>query len=65
MRPRRPLQFHHHVRNLNILLRLIFGRNLEDDVLLMLRNGLLADVLDQLAHPGISLVQTHTLRIQT
>ena len=45
------LQLHHHIWNLNILLRLILCSNLEDDILLVLGNRLLADVFHQLAHP--------------
>lgn len=44
-------QLHHHIWNLNILLRLVLGRNLEDHILLVVRDWLLADMLDQLAHP--------------
>ena len=33
-----------------ILLVLVLGSNLKDDVLLMIRYGLLADVLNELAH---------------
>ena len=43
-------QLHHHIRDLDVLLGLILGSNLENHVLLMLRNRLLADVLYQLAH---------------
>ena len=46
------LKSHHHIRNLHILLILVLGRHLEDDVLLVFRNRLLADMLHQLAHPG-------------
>lgn len=44
-------QLDHHVRNLHIFLGLVFGRHLEDDVLLVIGDRLLADVLDELAHP--------------
>jgi hypothetical protein len=48
------LQCHHNVRNLNILLVHILRSNLKDDVLLVFGNRLLADVLDELAHPTSS-----------
>lgn len=44
-------QLQHDVRNLNILLRLVLGGDLEDDVLLVGRDGLLADGLDESGHP--------------
>ena len=44
-------QLHHHIRDLDIFLSCILSRNFKDDVLLMLRNGLLADMLHQLTHP--------------
>lgn len=37
------LQLEHDVRHLDVLLVLILYRHLEDDILLMIRNGLLAD----------------------
>lgn len=46
----RLLQLHHDIRNFDILLVLVLGRDLEDDVLLVIRYWLLADVLDKLAH---------------
>lgn len=42
---------HHDVRDLHIFLGLVLGRHLKNDILLVLRHGLLADVLDKLAHP--------------
>jgi hypothetical protein len=45
------LQLNHDVRNLDILFILIFRSNLKDDIFLVVRYWLLADVLDQLAHP--------------
>ena len=45
------LQLDHNVRNLDILLLRILGSDLEDDVLLVVWDRLLADVLDELAHP--------------
>lgn len=44
----------HYVGDLNILLSLVLGRHLEDDILLVLRHGLLTDMLDELAHPARS-----------
>jgi len=49
----RLLQLDHHVRYLNILLLLVLGCNFEDDVLLVIRYRLLADVLDELAHSAV------------
>ena len=43
------LQLEHDVRHLDVLLVLILYRHLEDDILLMIRNGLLADRFHQLA----------------
>lgn len=45
------LQLQHDVRDLNILLCLILGSDLEDDVPLVLGDGLLADGLDEGGHP--------------
>lgn len=45
------VQLEHHVRNLDILFGLILGRDLENDVLLVIWDLLLADVLDELRHP--------------
>lgn len=45
------LQLDHHIRYLDILLFLVLGCDLEDDVLLMVWYRLLADVLNELAHP--------------
>lgn len=45
------LQLQHNVRDLDILLCLILGSDLEDDVLLVLGDGLLADGLDEGGHP--------------
>ena len=45
------LQLQHDVRDLDILLCLILGSDLEDDVLLVLGDGLLADGLDEGGHP--------------
>ena len=42
-------QLHHHIRDLNIFLRLVFRCYLVDYVFLIIRNWLLTDVLDQLA----------------
>lgn len=51
------LQFHHHIRNLNIPLVLILGlilhSHFEDHVLLVIRDRLLADGFNQLAQPDI------------
>jgi hypothetical protein len=47
------LQLDHHVRNLDVLILLVLSRDLEDDVLLVVRYGLLADVLDELAHSAL------------
>jgi len=44
-------QLEHDVRNLDILLRLVLGGDFEDDVLLVGRDGLLADGLDEGGHP--------------
>lgn len=44
-------ELNHHVRDLDILLGLVLGGHLEDDVFLVLGHGLLADMLDKLAHP--------------
>ena len=44
-------QLDHNIRNLDILLRGILGRDLEDDVPLVVWDRLLADGLDELAHP--------------
>lgn len=44
------LQLHHHVRNLNILLSLVFCSHLEDDVLLMFRNRLLTYMFNEFGH---------------
>lgn len=52
--PTRLLQLHHDVWNLDILLILIFRSDLKDDILLVIRYGLLADVLNELTHPGYS-----------
>ena len=45
------VQFQHHIWNLDILLRLILRGDLKDDILLVLRNGFLANRLYQLAQP--------------
>jgi hypothetical protein len=39
-------------RNLNVFFRGVLCGNLEDDVLLVLGNGLLADGLDEFTQPG-------------
>lgn len=44
-------QLQHHVRNLDILLRLVLRRNLENDVLLVVWDLLLRDRLNELAQP--------------
>jgi len=44
-------QLQHDVRDLDILLRLVLGGDLEDDVLLVGGDGLLADGLDESGHP--------------
>ena len=43
------LQLEHDIRNLNILFGRILASDLEDDILLMLRNRLLANCFDELA----------------
>lgn len=53
------LQLQHNVRDLNVLLGLVLGRDLEDDVLLVLRNRLLADGLNELGHPRINVSITY------
>lgn len=45
-------KFEHDIRHLDILVRLIRARHLEDDILLMLRDAFLADRLHQLAQPA-------------
>lgn len=47
-------ELNHHVRDFNILFGLVLGGHLENDVLLVRGNGLLADVLHKLAHAIIS-----------
>ena len=42
-------KFDHHIRHFDVLLRLIFDRHFEYDILLVIRNRFLADRLDQLA----------------
>ena len=49
-------QLQHDVRNLDILLSLVFGGDFEDDVLLVGGDGLLADGLDKGGHPVEKLV---------
>jgi hypothetical protein len=44
-------QLDHHVRNLHILLGLILGRDLKNDILLVWRNGFLANCLHEFAEP--------------
>lgn len=44
-------QLQHDIRDLDILLRLVLGRHLEDDVFLVRGNGPLADGFDKLAEP--------------
>jgi hypothetical protein len=43
----------HHIRNFDILLRLVLSGHFEDNVLLVLRDGLFADMLHELAHTMI------------
>lgn len=45
------VQLHHHIRNLHILLILVLSRDLENDVLLVVRDGFAADGFDELGHP--------------
>lgn len=44
-------QLEHHIWNLDVLAALVVGSNLEDDILLVRRDGLLADRLHQLVQP--------------
>jgi len=43
----------HHIRDFDILFCLVLSGHLEDDVLLVIRNWLLADMLHELAHAMI------------
>ena len=43
----------HHVGHLDLLLRLVLGRDLEDDILLMVWDGPLGDGLDELGHSAV------------
>lgn len=45
------LQLQHDIGDLNVLFCLVLGGDLEDDVLLVPGNGLLADGLDECGHP--------------
>lgn len=49
-------EFYHHIRNFNILFRNIFCSNFENDVLLVIRNWLLANGLDKLTQSVVRLV---------
>lgn len=46
----------HNIWDFDILFGLVFGGHLDNDVLLVFRNWLLADLLDKLAHPTRLLV---------
>ena len=47
------VQLQHYVGNLYILLGKVFARDLEDNVLLVVGDLLLADVLDELRHSAV------------
>jgi hypothetical protein len=47
------VELDHHIRNFDILFRLVLNGHLEDDVLLVIRNWFLADMLHELAHAMI------------
>ena len=49
-------QLDHHIRDLHVFFGLVLGSHLEDDVLLVIRNWLLADMLHKLAHAKVMLV---------
>ena len=47
-------QLHHHIWNLYVLSTLIVGRDFENDIPLVFRDGLLADGLDEFVESGRS-----------
>lgn len=46
------VELYHYIRHLHIFFRLILDRHLEDDRLLVFRDGFLADCFYQLAQPA-------------
>lgn len=49
------VQLHHHIRYLDIFLRLILRSNLENNILLVTGNWLSADMFNQLTHPEVKI----------
>lgn len=55
-----PTQFHHDVRNLDILLRRVFRCDFENDILLVTWDWFFGNGFEELAHPIIMLVKNRS-----
>lgn len=58
------LSLNHDIRNLDVLLGLVFSSYFEDDISLVIRNWLLANVLHQITHPVIIVSKKFLWKLQ-